>query len=406
MDPKQLAATQFRVAGATRIVPRGAYPVVQLAPGTIIAPADGEPWLVLARLGGGGHGEVWRALPLATVYALSHPDLGVLPKVPAEGAIWQCDTRTVAALADFAGGEPCAAVKVLHMSQIPEQFHSEMVARLAREAHVCGTANQPQIPKLLAFRRRPIPFIAMELVEGETLEDYLDRIRGERGYVPWTTISAVLGDIFDALAVIHAMGVVHRDLKPSNLMMTRAGWRQVLKLIDFGIAKLLPEEQMGAAVAPRVSGATSGGSRARRAMMDQLQSAVGTLSVFTPLYAAPEQHEPPGRQTVSYATDFYPIGCMLYEMVTGRLWLPETTDVNEIRRQMVRPVPEIRHQDLGPKTRVFLRLFLQWLLQPLQEHRPQSVQEALSGSQDHPTLVTVRREHRAEGGPPPLPPDA
>lgn len=406
MDEKQtVARTLFQGASAVRLVP-GRFPVVEIRPGTIIAPPTGEPWLMFEPLGEGGHGAVWKALPLATVCAKSHPELTGFPVVPPTGAIWQCNPAVTDLLEAFAEGEPHAAIKLLHLGQVPAQFQPEMVNRLAREAHICGTANEPQIPRLLAFRRAPIPFLAMELVVGETLESYLNRVRGERGYVPWSTISTVLGDIFDALSVIHGMSVVHRDLKPSNFMMARsAGWRrQVLKLIDFGIAKLLPEEQLSAVAGSPKTATTGGGGR--RAMMEQLQSTVGTLHMFTAVYAAWEQHDPPGRQTISYATDLFAVGCMAYEMVTGRMWLPETTDIATIRRAMTRPVPEIRHQDLGRETCAVLRAFLQWLLQPDQRHRPQRVREALGGSRNDPTLTAVRQAHRAEGGPPPVPSDA
>lgn len=402
MDAKHRAATAFRVARAARIEP-GRYPIVEIKPGTIIAPPHGVVWAVLGPLGGGGHGDVWSAFDLGQCFEVHLPEARMnLPAVPPEGAIWQCDPRILQLLAEQ---EQRVALKVLRLDQLPAAHHAEMIARLMLEGDICSTAKEPQIPRCFAARRKPLPFIVMELIEGETLEDYLERIRRERRYVPWYIISKILGDLLDALEVLHARGIVHRDLKPANCMMADSrGWRgQILKLIDFGIAKILSERRLVETVGSQATGRVLGG---RRAQLAGVESRVGGLHMLTALFAAPEQHAPPGSQPISFATDFFAVGCMLYEMVMGRPRLPETLDLEAIRQAMVQPLPRITHPDLGPRTCTSLQEFLAWLLAYQPQDRPQTVRQVHNGTEERPGLTAVRQQHRAEGGPPPVPPDA
>ncbi len=129
------------------------------------------------------------------------------------------------------------------------------------------------------------PYYAMELLEGETLESFLDREKG----MDWREAVRLSIQACRALEVAHRAGVIHRDIKPANLYLTRAG---ALKLLDFGVAKADSDPE---ASAPR-SGAVS--------------------LVGTPEYMAPEQANG-GR--ADERSDVYALGAVLYELVTGRL---------------------------------------------------------------------------------------
>ncbi len=128
------------------------------------------------------------------------------------------------------------------------------------------------------------PFYAMELLEGETLEQYLAREKG----MDWREAAGFGLQACAALDAAHAAGVVHRDIKPGNLFITSAG---VLKLLDFGIAK------------PTKPGAVVEGDPE-------------AIQVFgTPEYMAPEQDDGDADER----SDLYALGCVLYELVTGSL---------------------------------------------------------------------------------------
>jgi serine/threonine protein kinase len=155
--------------------------------------------------------------------------------------------------------------------------------RFRREMAIGQRLHHPAIPKALAIREdgRP-PYLVMEYVQGELLSDVLRR----RGRLPWDEAVALLRQLLDALAYIHAQGVCHRDLKPENLLVTPDGR---LQIIDFGIALLDGR--------PRVTWRGFSGLAG------------------TPQYMAPEQirGERGGPQS-----DVYAAGAILYEMLTGR----------------------------------------------------------------------------------------
>ena len=133
------------------------------------------------------------------------------------------------------------------------------------------------------------PYFAMEYVEGEPITTYCDRQRRSTS----ETGSALFAAVCDAVQYAHQNLVVHRDLKPSNTLVTREGQ---VKLLDFGIAKVLHEEHGGA----------------RRCDPTLTRFGGGPM---TPEYAAPEQVR---GEAVTTATDVYALGALAYELLTGR----------------------------------------------------------------------------------------
>jgi serine/threonine protein kinase/tetratricopeptide (TPR) repeat protein len=180
---------------------------VTLAAGTRLGPFE-----VLAPLGAGGMGEVYRAR----------------------------DTRL--------GRE--VAVKVLPsgLSSDPERLK-----RFEKEARSASSLNHPNIVTVYDIGESGgASFIAMEVVDGWTLRDIL-----AEGALPPKRLLAIAAQVADGLAKAHGAGIVHRDLKPENVMVTRDG---LVKILDFGLAKLTqPEDPSGATQSPTVSGATEPG---------------------------------------------------------------------------------------------------------------------------------------------------
>ena len=228
------------------------------------------PYQVVAPLGAGGMGEVYRAI----------------------------DTRL--------GRE--VAVKVL-----PQQHASspEGRARFEREARTISSLEHPHICVLHDVGREgEMDFLVMELVDGETLADRL-----RRGPLPVADLVRIGTQVADALARAHRAGVVHRDLKPGNVMLARSG----AKLMDFGLSR-----GMASAGAPAGSGILSraGASAAGHTQSPTVAvaaspgapvTAEGTI-IGTYQYMAPEQLE--GREADA-RSDVWALGCVLYEMATG-----------------------------------------------------------------------------------------
>ena len=188
------------------------------------------------------------------------------------------------------------AVKVLRggMTGSPE-----LRARFEREARTISSLNHPHICTLFDVGREgDVEFLVMERVEGETLAQRL-----ARGPLPPAELLKLGAQIADALDRAHRAGIVHRDLKPGNVMLTRSG----AKLMDFGLARAAdgPGSQ---------SGPISPASLTQSPTLAQPLTAEGSL-VGTFQYMSPEQLE--GREADS-RSDVWSLGCVLYEMATGR----------------------------------------------------------------------------------------
>ena len=162
----------------------------------------------------------------------------------------------------------------------------EILRRFARERRILARLEHAGIARLLDAGETPggRPYFVMERVEGETITDYC-RTRG----LPLEDRLRLLASCCDAVDAAHRGLVVHRDLKPSNILVTPDGQ---VKLLDFGIAKLLADEE------------------------DDTQLTRQGGRVNTPAYAAPEQILGGG---VTMATDVFALGVVLYELLTGVL---------------------------------------------------------------------------------------
>jgi eukaryotic-like serine/threonine-protein kinase len=188
------------------------------------------------------------------------------------------------------------AIKVLpqHLSANPE-----VRARFEREARTVSSLNHPNICTLYDVGREgETDFLVMELIEGETLATRL-----ARGALPLTDTLRIGGEIADALDRAHRAGVVHRDLKPGNVMLTKSG----AKLMDFGLAR-------ASGLAPAPGSGVTVGALTQSPTIAQPLTAEGTI-VGTFQYMCPEQLE--GKEADA-RSDVWSLGCVLYEMATGK----------------------------------------------------------------------------------------
>ena len=187
---------------------------------------------------------------------------------------------------------------------LPHAFTSnpERLARFEREARMLAALNHPNIGAIYGFEEAEgIRFLVLELVDGQTLADTLADVSRQRSQGPGLPIRDALSiarQIAEALDIAHEKGIIHRDLKPANIKITPDG---VVKVLDFGLAKTA-----GDGSTPDLTHSPT------KAVNHTSDGAV----MGTPGYMSPEQAR---GQVVDKRTDIWAFGCVLYEMLTGRV---------------------------------------------------------------------------------------
>jgi hypothetical protein len=177
----------------------------------------------------------------------------------------------------------------------------ERLARFEREARTLAALNHPNIGAIYGFEEAEgIRGLVLELVDGDLLRD-----RIARGRIPLRDALLIARQITDALETAHDKGFVHRDLKPGNIAFTRDG---TLKLLDFGLAKA-------------ITGESGVGNRLEPNAMTAGETRAGAI-VGTANYMSPEQAK---GQPVDKRADIWAFGCVLHEMLTGKLAFPGET---------------------------------------------------------------------------------
>lgn len=254
-------------------------------------PARLGPYEIRSRLGAGGMGEVYRAR----------------------------DTRL----------NRDVAIKVL-----PEALaqDAERLARFRREAQLLAALNHPHIAAIYGLESAgDVHFLVLELIEGETLADRL-----RRGALPVKEALTITAQICDALASAHERGIIHRDLKPANIALTSD---DRVKVLDFGLARSAapPVDDRGLSDSPTITaaGVTSDG-----------------VILGTAPYMSPEQAK--GR-VVDKRSDVFAVGCVLYEMLTGRRAFAGET-VTETLANVIKSEPDWQALPAGLPPTVMLVL--------------------------------------------------
>jgi len=185
------------------------------------------------------------------------------------------------------------AIKVLHehVASSPE-----FAQRFEREARASARIGSPHVCDVLDLGDLPNGerFIVMEFLDGESLEDRLEKVTlGPEDLAP------IAFEILEGLGTMHQAGVIHRDLKPANVFLARGrGKSEVVKILDFGVAKILPR-------------ADEPGQMTSTGMM-----------MGTPLYMSPEQAR--GARDVDGRTDLYAASVIFYRALTGSM--PHTAE--------------------------------------------------------------------------------
>ena len=210
---------------------------------------------------------------------------------------------------------------------LPEDSHRDPQAleRFLREARAASSLNHSGICTIHAIEEHEAKtFIAMELLEGQTLDKLL-----RQGGIPLGRAIEIGIQLADALDAAHKKGIIHRDIKPANIFVTERG---AVKILDFGLAKLTPEHHAYA------DGETV--ADAETLLLTSPGTAVGTIAYMSPEQARGEE--------LDARSDLFSLGAVLYQIATGKQPFPGSTSAvvfdNILRNTPVAPVllnPEV-----------------------------------------------------------------
>ncbi|MEJ7733422.1 MAG: protein kinase [Polyangiaceae bacterium] len=220
------------------------------------------------------------------------------PHQVAEGAIFAGDFRVLRPLSaggmgavyvaeQLSTGKP-RALKLMHPQLVADARLRERFEQEARVGALIQSDHVVQVIGAGVDAPSGMPWLAMELLEGEDLAHYLRR----RGHVSPAELCEVFRQLCHALGAAHAVGVVHRDLKPENIYLARSqssAAPTALKVLDFGIAKVVADAKH-----------------------------TSTATIGTPLWMAPEQTDP--RAPITPAADVWPLGLLAFWLLTGRVF--------------------------------------------------------------------------------------
>jgi len=197
------------------------------------------------------------------------------------------------------------AVKLLHPTVAADE---EFLIRFQREAKAAASLRHPHIVQIFDFgHQEELYFMVMELINGPTLRDELQRLKALDETLPFSEVQRIIGEVSEALDYAHDRGIIHRDVKPANILLTPEG-QAVLS--DFGLAFMTE--------GPR-------------------QTITGFVG--TPEYMSPEQGH---GLAVDGRTDVYSLGVVLYEMLTGRVPFTSKTPMGVVLKHISEPLPPPR----------------------------------------------------------------
>ncbi len=264
------------------------------------------------------------------------------------------------------------AVKVL----LPEALRDpELVARFEREAVAAGSIAHPGVCAATDFGRLPDGsfFLVLEYVDGESLKHVL-----EGGALPVARALEITKQVLAALGAAHAKGIIHRDVKPANVMIVRRAEGDLVKVLDFGIAKVAQSSE-------------EAGPNSNLTRMGAIYG--------TPSYLSPEQAM---AKAIDHRADLYAVGVMLFEMIRGKLPFEEDGFML-IAQHVNAPPPPLSSPIDATSLTDDVRALVTRLLAKQPDERPRDAAEAIAaidalGSSSHATIAGTHATVAAASG--------
>jgi len=255
--------------------------------------------------------------------------------------------------------------------------NEDRLSRFEQEARSASALNHPNIVTVHDIGRSDsTSYIAMELVDGRTLREL-----SASGVLPVRRVLAIACQIADGLAKAHAAGIVHRDLKPENVMVSKDGF---VKILDFGLAKLVEPESGGVSVMPTLAKPET-----------HPGVVMGTVGYMSPEQASGEP--------LDFRSDQFSFGSILYEITTGQKPFQRKTaaeTMSAIIREDTEPIGKVRPEAPPP-----LRWIIERCLAKDPEERYVSTRDLareLASVRDHASEITTGAEAPVDLGPRPL----
>lgn len=217
------------------------------------------------------------------------------------------------AMADVYRAHDPSIGRVLAIKLLKPEFRQDvsLAGRFLREAKAAGALSHPNIVTIYDVGEADgVPYIAMELLDGVPLDDYLR----ESGRMSFKAVARIGAQIAGALGYAHGLGIIHRDVKPSNIMLCNGG--QTAKILDFGIARI---------------GEPDRGRAEANAVRTQFGQVLGT-----PRYMSPEQAF---GLALDHRSDLFSLGVVLYELITGQTAFAGTS-IATLALQITQRMPE------------------------------------------------------------------
>jgi serine/threonine protein kinase len=210
-------------------------------------------------------------------------------------------------------GRRLVALKVLNSSSAARP---EMAKRFENEASSGGRINHRNVVTVYESRITDDGqmYVAMEFVEGKSLTEYLK----EKGPLPLDQVIEITKQICAGLSAAHKLGIIHRDIKPDNIMLTEADGEPVVKVLDFGIARLSETD-------PSIGKTRAG------------------VIMGTPTYMSPEQAMGKTGDKIDARSDIYSLGIVIHQMLTGHVAFKAPTPLEIMRMHMSEPPASLKH---------------------------------------------------------------
>ncbi len=205
---------------------------------------------------------------------------------------------------------------------LPAELASDPNAfeRLEREARAASALEHPNICPIYELgEHEGQPFIVMQLLEGQTLQERIETAGQQKKPLPTSEVLDLALQIVAGLEAAHAKGIIHRDVKPANILVTKSG---EVKILDFGLAKIVEQDVVQNQTPEQVALSETSVANAPTATFSNLRLTRTGTTVGTAYYMSPEQVR---GETLDARTDVFSFGLVLYEMATGERAFPGNT---------------------------------------------------------------------------------